>query len=148
MDRDRIYCLIEKSHFDFIVYFVFSLVIVSLFWEFSFIKITGIVISFSGFMVWIFSLFQLGGSFQIRTRARGLVTSGIYSWIRHPIYFGGFLVILGGILYTINLRINIFLVLYLVFFLVVQIYRVKNEEKTLEKKFGKKYIDYKKKTLF
>jgi protein-S-isoprenylcysteine O-methyltransferase Ste14 len=43
-----------------------------------------------GFALWLTARIQLGKSFSVRARARALVTTGLYSKFRHPIYlFGG-----------------------------------------------------------
>ena len=44
-----------------------------------------------GLIIMVIGLASLGRSFGIMPRARGLVQSGLYRWVRHPIYLGEFL---------------------------------------------------------
>ena len=44
---------------------------------------------------WIAARLQLGASFSVRPDARHLVTSGIYSKVRHPVYVFGTPAVLG-----------------------------------------------------
>jgi len=72
------------------------------------------------------------------------VTRGLYSRIRHPIYFFSTLALLG---IAICLRSWLF-----DFFFVVsvplQLWRIRLEEKVLRDKFGDAYLDYKQHTWF
>ncbi|KYC53379.1 MAG: hypothetical protein AMQ22_00275 [Candidatus Methanofastidiosum methylothiophilum] len=72
-----------------------------------------------------------------------LVTEGIYSKIRNPMYIGIILIHIGGPLIFNSLITLISNVLWIPL-IVLWIYL---EEKDLEKQFGQKYLDYKKKTL-
>jgi protein-S-isoprenylcysteine O-methyltransferase Ste14 len=70
-----------------------------------------------------------------------LVTTGIYSYIRHPIYTGLILATTGAEL----VAQSYLFILFACFF--YMIYRqAKKEEKILEDHFGKAYIDYKKRS--
>ena len=44
-----------------------------------------------GLIVMVVGLVDLGRSFGVMPRARGLVRHGLYRWVRHPIYLGEFL---------------------------------------------------------
>jgi len=93
---------------------------------------------------WIVSRVQLGSSFSVLPTAKRLVTNGIYSKIRNPIYlFTGLANI--GIIYLLG---NPYLFLAVPIFVIVQIIRAKREEKILAKTFGDEYLDYKKGTWF
>ena len=87
---------------------------------------------------------QLGKSFAIRAEARQLVTHGIYSKIRNPIYvFGsvmvaGFLLILHRPIYW----------LFLVVLVGLQTLRAHREAKVLEAAFGDTYREYRRATWF
>lgn len=71
-----------------------------------------------------------------------LVTTGIYSYTRNPIY-SAFTLLSVGILLIVN---NYYLlVLPFVYWLFLTILMKNTEEKWLEDKFGKEYLDYKKK---
>lgn len=67
---------------------------------------------------------------------------GPYKYFRHPTYLGVFLMVLGfGMIIK-----SIFSILFiLITYLIVKLVFVKKEEKILEKKYGKIYLDYKKK---
>jgi protein-S-isoprenylcysteine O-methyltransferase Ste14 len=146
--KNKISVLLEKSYIDLIFALVIFSFILIYYWEFNFIKIMGIFLLLSGFVIWIVARIQLGKSFQIKPEAKQLVTSGIYSRIRHPIYLGGISVVIGGIIYTIGTLLSILLIVYLFFLVIIQYYRVKYEERVLELKFKNKYIQYKKRTWF
>jgi protein-S-isoprenylcysteine O-methyltransferase Ste14 len=107
-------------------------------------RVTGIVIGVPAFVLWFIARMQLGKSFSIRPQARELVTHGLYSRIRNPIYLFGSLFIAAIILY---LERPVFL---LPFALVIpmQWIRAKREEKVLREKFGDAYLEYKRKTWF
>lgn len=94
------------------------------------------------FVLWIVSRFQLGEAFSLKPKAKYLVTKGIYSKIRHPVYVFSSLAFLGV---AIFLR-NHYVFLLLLLFVIIQIIRIKKEEQALLKKFGNKYINYKRKT--
>ncbi|HKW32523.1 MAG TPA: hypothetical protein VJN92_05935 [Candidatus Acidoferrum sp.] len=58
-------------------------------------RIAGAVIGLPSFALLIVARIQLGGSFSVRAKAQMLVTHGLYSRIRNPIYVFGGLVIAG-----------------------------------------------------
>jgi protein-S-isoprenylcysteine O-methyltransferase Ste14 len=88
--------------------------------------------------------YQLGKSFAIRAEAHQLVTHGIYSKIRNPIYIFGMVVIAGFIL--VLHRPILWLLLLAVF--VMQIVRARREASVLETAFGDAYREYRRKTWF
>lgn len=112
--------------------------------EFGAEKVIGIVIMLVGFLIWMMGYWQLGKSFAILPKAKELVKEGIYSKIRHPIYVGLSMVLLGMAVYFMSL-------LWLVAFVlitVLDICRAIAEEKVLSRKFGKEYAGYRKTTWF
>ena len=104
----------------------------------------GISIAVPGFILWMVARYQLGHSFTVRARATTLVTTGLYSKIRHPIYFfaafafGGMFIAWGKLFPLIG-----YLVVYS-----SQILRVLKEEKVLEDAFGDEWRHYKARTWF
>ncbi len=107
-------------------------------------RVLGIALLFPSLILWATARIQLGGSFSVRPQAKGLVTHGLYSKVRNPIYSFGSLAILGLILYTGKLRY-----LWVFAFLVpLQLFRIRKEEKVLQEKFGDAYLEYKRKTWF
>jgi protein-S-isoprenylcysteine O-methyltransferase Ste14 len=90
------------------------------------------------------SRFQLGRSFAVTPQARELVTTGLYSKIRNPMYVFSTLVVLSLVL-TVQ---KPYLFLLPAILVVAQIIRSQQEAKVLEEKFGDVYRDYRKKTWF
>ena len=87
---------------------------------------------------------QLGAAFSVTAKASTLVTTGLYSRIRNPIYVFSALMILGIVVWTGRpLLLLVFAVL-----VPMQMYRSRNEEQVLTKKFGAAYLEYKKTTWF
>lgn len=106
--------------------------------------IIGLVIALLSFSLWIVARFQLGKSFSIKPKATSLVTTGIYSKIRHPVYVFSLTAIFSLYIFYNELHL---LGLFL-FALISQIYRMRKEDQVLLKKFGKEYERYKSKTWF
>jgi protein-S-isoprenylcysteine O-methyltransferase Ste14 len=104
----------------------------------------GVAISIPAFVLWMLARRQLGDSFAVRAEARKLVTHGIYSKIRNPIYlFGGF-AFLGEF---VALRWYIWAVVFVIINL-GQYFRIRREEQVLAAAFGDAYRAYKAKTWF
>jgi protein-S-isoprenylcysteine O-methyltransferase Ste14 len=81
------------------------------------------------------------GWYQIH-RATGLVTSGIYKYIRHPQYTGFFLIITGWLLHwETTLTLAMYPILVLMYYLLAR-----KEETELKKEFGDEYEIYRQKT--
>ena len=94
----------------------------------------GALFLFAGVIGRIFSTITIGG-----LKDKELMTTEIYSTVRHPLYFFSFLLMIGIGLLTNRPE----LLLYLMFaYLTVFIPMMKNEEKYLIAKFGEKYTDY------
>ncbi len=106
--------------------------------------IAGFVIVIPAFVLFALARIQLGRAFSIQAKATTLVTTGIYSRIRNPIYVFGSLMAVGIIIWVNDPR------LLLIFAVIIpmQIYRSRKEEQVLEKKFGAAYLEYKRKTWF
>jgi protein-S-isoprenylcysteine O-methyltransferase Ste14 len=88
--------------------------------------------------------FQLGKSFSVRPEAHELVTTGLYSKMRNPIYVFGMVMITGLIL--VLQRPALWLVLAAV--VVGQTIRARREACVLEAAFGDAYREYRRKTWF
>jgi len=70
-----------------------------------------------------------------------LITTGLYAYVRNPMLLGLFIVLLGlGVLFKSLSLIFIFTPLFI---LVNILYLKAVEEKEMEKKFGRSYLDYK-----
>lgn len=86
----------------------------------------------------------LGKSFALRPEARVLVTRGIYSKIRNPIYVFG-LISVAGLVLVLHRPI---LWLLLPPIAVLQALRAHREAQVLEAAFGDAYREYRRKTWF
>jgi protein-S-isoprenylcysteine O-methyltransferase Ste14 len=88
--------------------------------------------------------YQLGKSFSVTPQARQLVTRGIYSKIRNPIYVFGELFV-GGLVFMLH-RPELWLLFLAIG--VVQVLRARREAKVLEAAFGDAYREYRRQTWF
>jgi len=70
------------------------------------------------------------------------VSSGIYNFMRNPIYIGYFLIILGEFFILGYLLLILYVLMYMIF---IHFFVVYHEEPILRKKFGSEYIRYTKK---
>jgi protein-S-isoprenylcysteine O-methyltransferase Ste14 len=104
----------------------------------------GLAISLAGFALWLLARHQLGSSFAVRAEAKKLVTRGLYSKIRNPIYFFAFFAFLGEFV-----ALGAYgAIPVLVIFQGGQFMRIKREQQVLEAAFGDEYRAYKSKTWF
>jgi protein-S-isoprenylcysteine O-methyltransferase Ste14 len=107
-------------------------------------RIAGAAIAIPSFLLLTTARFQLGRAFSVEAKATTLVTCGLYSRIRNPIYVFGGLMIAGAILL---LEKPWFLLCFL-FLIPLQVIRSRKEAQVLEEKFGTAYQDYKRQTWF
>ena len=107
-------------------------------------RIAGVVIGLPSLALLVLARIELGSSFSVRPKAQALVTNGLYSRIRNPIYVFGSLVVAGVLLYINKPRaLWVFVVI-----IPLQIYRARQEEKILQARFGDEYQQYKSRTWF
>ena len=107
-------------------------------------RIIGVAITTPALLLLLTARIQLGRAFSVRAKATNLVTTGLYSRIRNPIYVFSALLVLGVIIWAGR-------PVYLLFFAIlipVQILRSREESAVLEAKFGDEYRQYKQKTWF
>jgi len=121
----------------------------TLFWQhppaaWTAVRIAGVCLMVVGFILWTVARFQLGSSFTVSAQAKQLVTRGLYSKIRNPIYVFGSCVIAGGILAFLQP------ICLLIFGVIIplQISRAGKESAVLEAKFGEEYRKYRAGTWF
>jgi len=107
-------------------------------------RIAGLMIGLPSLALLVFARIELGGSFSVRPKAQALVTHGLYSRIRNPIYVFAALTVAGVFLY-LDKPVGL---LVLVILIPMQVYRARQEEKVLEAKFGDEYRQYKSRTWF
>jgi protein-S-isoprenylcysteine O-methyltransferase Ste14 len=95
-------------------------------------------------VLWVLARWQLGDAFSVAPEARRLVTGGLYSKIKHPIYVFGTLAFLFVVL---ALQGWLALVIWAVVIL-IQVRRATREERVLLETFGEEYATYRSKTWF
>jgi protein-S-isoprenylcysteine O-methyltransferase Ste14 len=108
------------------------------------LMVAGIGLALVAATLWVVARLQLGASFSRRVEVRGLVTTGLYSKLRHPIYVFVCLGILGLIVAHQDPA------LLTVWVLVVAglIVKSRREEQTLLAAYGSEYEAYRRKTWF
>jgi protein-S-isoprenylcysteine O-methyltransferase Ste14 len=107
-------------------------------------RIAGACMIVFGFVMWAMARFQLGKAFSVKAQASVLVTRGIYSRIRNPIYVFGSIMIAGMLLFFLK-PIGLLLFLALI---PMQVVRARKESAVLEAAFGDEYRAYKRQTWF
>lgn len=131
---------------DIIVYLIylafFGLAIVT--GQHSILSYVTLCLSFVCAVLWFVARWQLGEAFSITPQARHLVTRGLYSKIRHPIYVFGTLAFLFAVLALQGWPALIIWVVVIV----IQIVRVRREEQVLAERFGAEYTAYRSSSWF
>ena len=94
--------------------------------------------------LWLVARRQLGDAFSVTARARHLVTHGMYSKIRHPVYVFGTLAFLLVVLALLGWGALVWWAVVIA----IQISRVRREEKVLAQRFGEEYEAYRSRTWF
>src|SRR6266446_5511876 len=101
-------------------------------------RVAGLVLMMPALILLTIARIQLGNSFSLTPQATQLVTRGIYSRIRNPIYFFGTFVFTGLFLFLERP----YLLLLVVPVLILQITRARSEARVLEAHFGDDYRRY------
>ena len=107
-------------------------------------RLLGMSLATISFVLWATARVQLGNSFSVKPKAVAIVSRGIYSKIRNPIYVfsaswvAGFILALGRPKWL----------LILVLLVPIQVTRARREARLLEETFGDAYREYRKKTWF
>jgi protein-S-isoprenylcysteine O-methyltransferase Ste14 len=107
-------------------------------------RVIGLLLGLIGLGGVILSRHTLGRSFSVVPKATALVTHGIYSRIRNPIYICAEIFLVGVVL--ILWRIEVLIILLML--VPVQILRARREATVLEARFGEAYREYRKRTWF
>jgi protein-S-isoprenylcysteine O-methyltransferase Ste14 len=108
------------------------------------LRIAGAIVAVCGYVLFVTARLQLGKSFSVSPQAKALVTHGLYSRIRNPIY-----VCVGVMWLGVIVALCLYwLIVPLVALLVMQVFRSGRESRVLEEKFGQAYLDYRKQTWF
>jgi protein-S-isoprenylcysteine O-methyltransferase Ste14 len=112
--------------------------------EWNAVRIAGAAIAGVSLALLIVARLQLGAAFSIQAKAKKLVTTGLYSRIRNPIYVFGELLIVG-----LSMLLGNWLLLVVGAALVpMQIVRARKEARVLAVAFGEKYERYRAGTWF
>ena len=100
-----------------------------------------LVVSFAWIAV---ARIQLGRAFSLTAQARQLVTTGLYSRIRNPIYVASPFVVAGFALVVQQWQ----MLLFLAVIIPLQVIRARREADVLRNAFGAEYEEYRKRTWF
>lgn len=103
------------------------------------IEVIGIVLSVTGFLIFVIGACQI---YYSKLAKKGAVLGGLYTYIRHPQYTS-FIVCSFGLLLLWPRYIVIFFFVTLLF---GYYFLARAEEKECEEKFGESYIEYEKRT--
>jgi protein-S-isoprenylcysteine O-methyltransferase Ste14 len=110
----------------------------------SLVSFAAVAVASVAFPLWIVARVQLGSAFSLRAKAHHLVTTGLYSRIRHPVYFFG---TIAGLASVVALQVWWVLVLALLLESITVV-RAVREERILESVFGEEYRQYRERTWF
>ncbi len=96
-----------------------------------------------GIIIFVIGLIfiERGAHYVFHNEGTGVISIGIFTHVRHPIYLGLILLFLGGTIATLSL---LSLIPVITSFFVLNRMAAYEEEK-LQEKFGNEYLDYKKK---
>lgn len=138
----------EKITPFFILQFCLALIVISVVafrpGAWNGVRLAGFCVAVAAAVLLFTARWQLGKSFSLTPQARELVTWGLYSKIRNPIYVFSSLFV-AGVLISLQNRYALLLLLALI---PVQIVRARQESRVLEARFGEEYRRYKAGTWF
>jgi protein-S-isoprenylcysteine O-methyltransferase Ste14 len=104
----------------------------------------GTLLAVMGVSLFGIARYELGKAFSVKPEVHELVTRGLYSKIRNPIYVFG-IVTLTGVILVIQ-KPELWIVL--VFVVITQVIRAHREARVLEAAFGDAYREYRRRTWF
>ena len=103
---------------------------------------TGLGLAGATLPLWVAARVQLGRSFSFRAEARRLVTTGLYSRLRHPIYLFGGIAYFGALL-----ALQYWPLFWLWMALTpLQLVRMRRENAALEAAFGQEFARHRSRT--
>ena len=108
------------------------------------LRVAGAIIALTSLSLIVLARLQLGRSFSLRAKATRLVTTGLYSRLRNPIYTFGCFIFLGLAMFIPAW----WLLFALVIVIPMQIVRSRREAAILEATFGEEYRRYRQQTWF
>lgn len=109
------------------------------------IKIIADLVTFIGLIIMMWARKSLGNNWSgniVLKENHQLITTGPYAYVRHPIYSGLIMMVLGVTLY-VNTYV---MVIFVVIFFFGAYYKAQKEEKLLISYFPEDYFEYKKQT--
>jgi protein-S-isoprenylcysteine O-methyltransferase Ste14 len=107
-------------------------------------RVVGALLALIGYILFIIARLQLGRAFSVTPQAKELVTGGIYSRIRNPIYVFVDVMWLG-----VTLALHFYwLFVPFVALVVMHALRGRREASILHETFGQAYLDYRQHTWF
>ncbi len=116
------------------------------FWDNILVSYVGFILYLAGSLLVIVSRAQIGrfGTGELITEEdHQLITHGVYSQIRNPMYSGALIATVG---FCLVFRCIITLIIMFIYSFLIYRMRIIEEEKILKDKFGSKFEDYKNKT--
>jgi protein-S-isoprenylcysteine O-methyltransferase Ste14 len=112
--------------------------------EWNAVRIVGAAIAIVSLALLVVARLQLGPAFSVQAKAKTLVTTGLYSRIRNPIYVFSAMFLVGIVIVSER-----WLLLLLMAALVpMQMVRARKEAQVLAEAFGEEYARYKARTWF
>ena len=131
-------------YMDFVLIPLFAAAVISR-RDFGVRFLIGMAIAVFGIALWLTARIQLGSAFAVTAQAKRLVTKGVYSKVRNPIYFFGGIGYFGLFIAWGNwVALGAFFLVYLSY----QVARVRREQRVLEDAFGDEYRKYRARTWF
>jgi len=108
------------------------------------LSLTALSLSSVCAVLWFVARWQLGDAFSVGAKARRLVTTGLYSKIRHPIYLFGTL----AFLFVVLALLGWYGLVVWAIVTAIQVRRSLREERLLLETFGQEYVTYRDQTWF
>ena len=110
----------------------------------SILACVALCLSFACSVLWLVARRQLGDAFSVTPQARHLVTRGLYSKIRHPIYVFG----TPAFLFIVLALTGWSALIVWVIVILIQVVRLRREERVLADTFSDEYTAYRNRTWF
>lgn len=144
--------IISVVYFSAVIYYQFSIATAPLFPQNLFTKIIGAAIFFVGLIILLvafksFNLAEFFGFEQLQKKViqqnyneQSLIKTGLYKYVRHPLYFGIIVMITGALILLPFYSTLVFVIATLIYLPV----GVGLEEQKLVTEFGEQYLQYKK----
>lgn len=106
--------------------------------------IIGTALASISFVLWLVARIQLGNAFSVAPKSNYLVTTGLYSKLRHPVYYFSISAVIGIALFVWQPLVIIPIALLTG----LELVRIKKEESILAASFGDEYLKYRQQTWF